>query len=160
MAAKETPPSVTEFVSSFKRKPPAAQPDTPTADVPQPVELTEAPATEVATESPVAQPVAAAPATEPTDRQTGKKETASPEHVSKINYAETFLGPVRVRKTKAVYLNEDTHTALTAIIQASEALPMADLIINIIHHHFETYGPDIRAFIAEQEKKNKKRLPF
>lgn len=90
-------------------------------------------------------------------KQTGRKEPV-PEQGSRTNYAETFLVPVRDRKTKAVYITEEAHRTITAIAQASDGTSLADILGNIVIQHFKTHGSDIRAFLAEQEKKNKKGL--
>lgn len=124
-----------------------------TALIPEPETST---TTEAATETPVIALATHTAEPEPI-QQTGKKEPA-PEKGTPVNYVATFLQPLRERKSRAVYISDDAHSTLQAIAQVSDGIPLADLLGNIVNHHFETYGPDIRAFMAEQEKKNKKRL--
>lgn len=157
-APKNATTDVTAFVSSFARKPqPAAEPaSTPETSLPPEPE----PPMQANTTPEVTAPILKVERSEETELQKGRKEPAPVEQSGRINYAETFLAPVRSRKLKAVYMDEDTHNAISVIAQASDGIPLADLLINIINHHFETYGPDIRAFVNEQEKKNKKRLPY
>jgi hypothetical protein len=157
--AKSAAPDVNAFISSFTRnRQPAAAPEADAS--PEPAMLAY-PSPAPAPETPRAAPSLMVARAEEAGNQKGRKEPALAEQADRPAYTELFLQPVRGRKNKAVYLNEDTHAALAVIIQASDGLPMADLLINIITHHFETYGPDIRAFVTDQEKKNnKKRLPF
>ncbi|AMJ63997.1 hypothetical protein AXW84_00080 (plasmid) [Hymenobacter sp. PAMC 26628] len=70
-----------------------------------------------------------------------------------------FLKPVRTRKTKAIYVDEDLHTALSTLTQAG-GVGLADLLINIANHHFDTFRPAIRQFLNDQEKLKKKKLPY
>jgi len=78
-----------------------------------------------------------------------------------IDYASLFLKPVKGRKAKTIYLSEDMHTALATITQASpDNIGLSDLLINIITHHFETFGPGIRQFLTAQEKLRKNKLPY
>lgn len=114
-------------------------------------------ASEATTLSPTPAPaVEPEPPREPV-KQTEKKEPAA-EQNSRPNYAETFLVSVRDRKTKAVYITEEAHRTIAAIAQASDGTSLADVLGNIIIQHFKTHGSDIRAFLTEQEKKNKKGL--
>jgi hypothetical protein len=162
--AKDSNNTVTDFVSSFKRKPATAPEPAPEAtpelnsspEPPAPMQALTAPAnsSETAPETPTLKVERA----EEPEKQKGRKDPAPAEQAGRIDYAETFLSRGRERKTKAIYLTEDAHRTLSAIIAASDGTPLADLLANILTHHFETYGPDIRAFLAEQEKKNKKRL--
>lgn len=77
------------------------------------------------------------------------------------DYASLFLKPVRGRKAKTIYISEDMHTALATITQASpDNIGLSDLLINIVTHHFETFGPGIRQFLTAQEKLRKNKLPY
>jgi len=87
---------------------------------------------------------------------TGKKDAAPTET---FDYAGVFLKPVRTRKTKAIYVDEDLHTALSTLTQAG-GVGLADLLINIANHHFEEFRPAIRQFLNDQEKLKKKKLPY
>ena len=154
MATKNDTTDVNDFVSSFTRKRSTAS---SAEEASQPVASETESETLTAADS-TPEPVAPSA---PVERQTtGQKQTGKKEQPAELNYADTFLGSVRSRKGKAVYVDEDTHNALSVITQASDGTPLADLIINIVNHHFETYGPNIRAFLNDQEKKNKKRLPY
>jgi len=162
MAAKDTTSNLNDFVSSFKRKSPTASPEASKEDLPTepetPMQVL-APVPEVVIETPAAPELSVQQPEEPV-KQTGRKEAPATQQHGKINYAETFLAPVRERKSKAVYITEDAHRTINAIAQASDGTPLVDILGNIINHHFETYGADVRAFLADQEKKNKKRLLF
>ena len=126
--------------------------------------LAELPATpEALVPEPVAQ-VAPTPVTtveQPIDNQQakGKKTLINP--ASSVDYANFFLQPVRGRKPKTIYISEDMHTALATITQACpDGIGLSDLLINIISHHFETFGPGIRQFLTAQEKLRKQKLPY
>lgn len=105
-------------------------------------------------------PVAArptAPAPEPmTDNQstTGKKETAE-----QFDYASAFLKPVRTRKNKSIYVDDNLHKALSVLTQVA-GVGLADLLINIANDHFERYRPAIQKYMSDQEKLRKKELPY
>jgi len=160
-AFKNAAPDVNAFVSSFTRPRPVAASETsaeaassPELETPMQV----LPAAEPAPETPSSAPSLKVERTEEPVTQKARKEVAPAEPASRIDYAETFLYRGREKKSKAVYITEDAHRTLSAIIAASDGTGLADLLANIISRHFETYGPDIRTFLAEQEKKNKKRL--
>jgi len=127
----------------------------------QPVAPAEVPA---ASSEPPAQPAATIeqPAGEqPADnqQQKGKKDPAP--STGSGDYAGRFLKTVRGRKAKTIYLSEEMHTALATITQASpDNIGLSDLLINIITHHFETFGPEIRQFLTAQEKLRKNKLPY
>lgn len=93
-----------------------------------------------------------------TDSQatTGKKEAGPPEA---FDYASAFLTPVRTRKTKAIYVDEPLHTALSVLTQVA-GVGLADLLINIANDHFERYRPAIQKYMSDQEKLRKKQLPY
>jgi hypothetical protein len=79
----------------------------------------------------------------------------------RTDYASTFLTPVRGRKPKAIYVTEDMHTALVTITQATpDGVGLSDLLIHIVNHHFEIYGPQIRQFLTTQERAKKTKLPY
>lgn len=131
---------------------------TPAAAPAAPAVASEPTPTVAAEPTPSAAP-AASPAPEPVaDNEPigGKKEAAPPETFA---YADAFLKPVRARKTKAIYVDEDLHTALSTLTQAG-GVGLADLLINIANHHFETFRPAIRQFLNDQEKLKKKKLPY
>lgn len=116
--------------------------------------------------APVAEPVLAAQAAFATPAEpeqvadsqaaTGKKEVAP---LDIVDYASMFLKPVRTRKTKAIYVDEDLHTALSTLTQAG-GVGLADLLINIANHHFDTFRPAIRQYLNDQDKLKKKKLPY
>ena len=92
-------------------------------------------------------------------QQKGKKDQAPA--TGSVDYAGRFLKTVRGRKAKTIYLSEEMHTALATITQASpDNIGLSDLLINIITHHFETFGPEIRQFLTAQEKLRKNKLPY
>ncbi|QIL78241.1 MULTISPECIES: DUF3408 domain-containing protein [Hymenobacter] len=160
MAAFKNAPDVNAFISSFARnRQPASPVVAAEADSSSESEtaMQALPILEAATETAPVAPSLKVERTEEPERK-GRKETAPAEQGGRADYAETFLYRGREKKNKAVYITEDAHRTLSAIIQASDNTPLADLLANIITHHFETFGPDIRAFLVEQEKKNKKRL--
>ena len=159
---KNTSTDVTDFVSSFQRKrhtvpeppepaeAPTPEPEAVTASVAAPEAATETP--DVVPTPPTETPVEAS-------KQKGKKKQASSEQRVNSVYAETFLKPVGTKKNKAIYVDETTHTALAVISKAAD-IGLADIIINVFTHHFETHGSDIRAFLNEMEKRRKGNLPY
>jgi hypothetical protein len=154
--AKSAATDVNAFVSTFARTRSTTASEADSSPEPK-ISMQALPAPDTATETPPATPSLKVERTEE-PVQKGRKETAPAAPAGQIDYAETFLYRGREKKIKAVYITEDAHRTLSAIIAASDSTGLADLLANIITHHFETYGPDIRSFIAEQEKKNKKRL--
>jgi len=151
--APDSQAEMTNFVQTFAR---------PQATTPPPAMAPESAATAA---PPGAAPAAALPAAidrEPVDNQaedqptSGKKKAAADENAS---WADVYLQPVRPRKTKAIYVDEDTHNALTLITQDA-GCGLADLLINVLNVHFDTFRPEIRQFLAEQEKLKKKKNPF
>ena len=131
---------------------PAPEPESaPTAEVENtPVTVTEPTPNPAASVTPSPDPAADSQST------IGKKEAAPTES---FDYAGVFLKPVRTRKTKAIYVDEDLHTALSTLTQAG-GIGLADLLINIANHHFDTFRPAIRQFLNDQEKLKKKKLPY
>ena len=112
--------------------------------------------------TPVAETAASphTPAEQPAVNQQAKESTP-PTPSNSLDYAGTFLVPVRGRKPKAIYVNDDIHTALATITQACpDNVGLSDLLINIITHHFETFGPGIRQFLTAQERLKKNKLPY
>ncbi|MGI4734812.1 MAG: DUF3408 domain-containing protein [Janthinobacterium lividum] len=101
-----------------------------------------------------------APAEEEAKRPStsGKKKPVAPTGED-AGWADTYLQPVRARKTKAIYVDEDTHAALALITQEVGA-GIADLLINIVNNHFEAFRPEIREFLAERERLKKKKFQF
>ena len=98
---------------------------------------------------------------QPTDNQQQKGRKDSAPASTGTDYASLFLKPVRGRKAKTIYLSEDMHTALANITQyCPDNIGLSDLLINIIQHHFETFGPGIRQFLSAQEKLRKNKLPY
>lgn len=85
-----------------------------------------------------------------------RKEVAISETV---DYASTFLRPVRTRKTRSIYVDEALHRALSVLTQVA-GVGLADLLINIANDHFERHRPVIRQYLSDQEKLRKKELPF
>ncbi|GAB3307705.1 DUF3408 domain-containing protein [Hymenobacter tenuis] len=131
----------------------------------RPAPSTEAESVETTTLPLPAQPEAAAaliaaplPAPAPEKEQAGRREQAAAP-AGKVDYTQTFLQPVRAKKGKAVYIDEDTHAALINIAQTC-GIPLSDLMINLSAHHFKTFSADIRAVLSEREKLNKKQLPY
>ncbi|GGF27220.1 DUF3408 domain-containing protein [Hymenobacter cavernae] len=159
---KNASTDVTDFVSSFQRKRHAA-PDPPEpaqAPAPEPEAIT-APeaATQVPSESPVPLPMPPAEAPVESQKQKGKKKQSSSVQGVNSTYADTFLKPVVSKKNKAIYVDQTSHNALSVLSQAAD-IGLADIIINVLNHHFETYGPDIRTFLNEMEKRRKGNLPY
>lgn len=128
------------------------------------VPLAELPATpEALVPEPVAQvaltPVTVVEHTVENEQVKGRKMLVNSN--SSVDYATFFLQPVRGRKPKTIYISEDMHTALATITQACpDGIGLSDLLINIISHHFETFGPGIRQFLTAQEKLRKQKLPY
>ncbi|WP_223696494.1 DUF3408 domain-containing protein [Hymenobacter psoromatis] len=149
------------FVATRNTAPPVA-PAPASAAAPESTPTVVAEPTPVAAIEPTPSPTpATVPSPEPepaVDSQstTGKKESAPTES---FDYAGVFLKPVRSRKTKAIYVDEDLHTALSTLTQAG-GIGLADLLINIANHHFDTYRLAIRQFLNDQEKLKKKKLPY
>jgi hypothetical protein len=131
----------------------------PTAPAEAPVST---PEPTVQAEAAIEQPASNQPADEqPADNQQlkGRKDQAPAS--AGADYASLFLKPVRGRKAKTIYLSEEMHTALATITQACpDNIGLSDLLINIIQHHFETFGPGIRQFLTAQEKLRKNKLPY
>ena len=129
-----------------------------------PVAPAEAPAPTPTAEpdAPVEQPANQQPTNEQladNQQQKGRKDAAPAS--AGTDYASLFLQPVRGRKGKTIYLSEDMHTALANITQyCPDNIGLSDLLINIIQHHFETFGPGIRQFLSAQEKLRKNKLPY
>lgn len=164
--AKKTPtaPSIDlanamNFVATRNAAPPAA-PTLPPVAAPEPTPTVEVEPTPTAAiePTPSSTPTATSSPEPVIDNQstTGKKEAAPTET---FDYAGVFLKPVRTRKTKAIYVDEDLHTALSTLTQAG-GVGLADLLINIANHHFDTFRPAIRQFLNDQEKLKKKKLPY
>lgn len=151
--ATDSQDQMTSFVQTFAR--PAAPAAPPT--IPSPAPAAEA----VETEAPApagAPPPAPEPTPEPDNQvTTGKKKAAAPEE--NASWADTYLQPVRRRKTKAIYVDEETHAALTLITQDTD-VGLADLLINVMSQHFDAFRPEIRQFLSEQERLKKKKNPF
>ncbi|MVN79091.1 DUF3408 domain-containing protein [Hymenobacter sp. HMF4947] len=138
----------------------------PVEPIPIPVAPAETPAP---TSEPVAQAVPAPVDSadnesvdeQPIDNQQQKGRKDQAPASAGADYASLFLKPVRGRKAKTIYLSEEMHTALATITQASpDNIGLSDLLINIITHHFETFGPGIRQFLTTQEKLRKNKLPY
>lgn len=135
----------------------------PTAPVEAPAPIPEPAAQAAPTPAaPVEQPADHQPANEQladNQQQKGRKDAAPAS--AGTDYASLFLRPVRGRKAKTIYLSEDMHTALANITQyCPDNIGLSDLLINIIQHHFETFGPGIRQFLSAQEKLRKNKLPY
>jgi len=147
MATKETPNlrNVMAFVANRPTAPAEESPASalPTAPIPEP---------SVAPEP--------APTPQPSKPKAKKQRATVEESPEQTIYANTFLEPVRSRKPKTIYVDEDTHEALSVITRATDGVGLSDLIINIVNHHFETYGKDIRGFLDSLENQKKKRLPY
>ena len=154
--ATDSQDQMTSFVQTFARpSAPAALPTTPSPAPTAP----DAEAVEMTAPAPTSPP---SPTPEPTsepDNQvtTGKKKATTPEE--NASWAETYLQPVRRRKTKAIYVDEETHAALTLITQDTD-VGLADLLINVMSQHFDAFRPEIRQFLSEQERLKKKKNPF
>lgn len=154
-AAHDLSNDMLNLVAKRQTAEPVAAPAAP-AETPAP-ELTPNPVAQVAA-APAAAP---APVEQPADNQQpkGRKEPAAP--AGNAGYADLFLQPVRGRKPKAIYVTERLHAALANITQATpDSVGLSDLLINIVNHHFETFGPGIRQFLTAQEKLRKTDLPY
>jgi len=144
------------FVAQRTAPKPTAPAETP-APTPEPaVQAAPAPV------APVEQPADQQPANEqPADNQQQKGRKDPAPGPAGTDYASLFLKPVKGRKAKTIYISEDMHTALATITQASpDNIGLSDLLINIVTHHFETFGPGIRQFLTAQEKLRKNKLPY
>jgi hypothetical protein len=144
------------FVAQRTAPKPTAPVQTP-APTPEPaVQAVPAPV------APVEQPADQQPANEqPADNQQQKGRKDQALGPAGTDYASLFLKPVKGRKAKTIYISEDMHTALATITQASpDNIGLSDLLINIVTHHFETFGPGIRQFLTAQEKLRKNKLPY
>ena len=145
-----------DLVARRRTADPLPAPATPLAPIVEP--------TAQAAPAPVGLPTDNEPAdVEPTDnqQQKGKKDQAPAAPSAGTDYASLFLKTVKGRKPKTIYLSEDMHQALAIITQASpDNIGLSDLLINIIQHHFETFGPGIRQFLTTQEKLRKNKLPY
>ncbi|MBO3272948.1 DUF3408 domain-containing protein [Hymenobacter defluvii] len=153
MATKPAP-NLRNVMAFVANRPTPAEEPTPTAETPtQPAEETKEPPA-----------VAEAPAHKNPDTERkpkGKKTRVAAEPLTEhANYTEAFLVPVRGRKPKTIYVDEDTHEALSVITKSVDGVGLSDLIINIVNHHFEIYGKDIRGFLDSVENQKKKRLPY
>jgi hypothetical protein len=161
----KTPPSPNPLddAMSFVAQRTAPKPAAPVAPVEAPAPTPEPAAQAAPTPAaPVEQPADHQPANEqPADNQQQKgRKDAAPASAG-TDYASLFLRPVRGRKAKTIYLSEDMHTALANITQyCPDNIGLSDLLINIIQHHFETFGPGIRQFLSAQEKLRKNKLPY
>jgi 3-oxoacyl-ACP reductase-like protein len=148
---------------SFVAQRSAPKPTAPAAPAEAPA-LTPEPAAQAAPApvAPVEQPADHQPANEqPADNQQQKGKKDSAPASAGTDYASLFLQPVRGRKAKTIYLSEEMHTALANITQyCPDNIGLSDLLINIIQHHFETFGPGIRQFLSAQEKLRKNKLPY
>lgn len=156
--ATDSQDQMTNFVQTFSR--PAAPATPPT--IPNPAPAAPAPAAEAVEMAEPASASQPSPTPEPTpepDNQvtTGKKKPAVPDE--NAPWADTYLQPVRRRKTKAIYVDEETHAALTLITQDTD-VGLADLLINVMSQHFEAFRPEIRQFLSDQERLKKKKNPF
>jgi hypothetical protein len=152
--AADSQEQMTSFVQTFAR--PSAPASTTPPAATEPTSEVEA---DLADEAPeAAQP--AAEVEEPVQRQAtlGKKKAASTIDEN-ASWADNFLQPVRTRKTKAIYVDEETHATLAHLTQEG-GVGLADLLINITNNHFDTYKAEIREFLAERERLKKKKSRF
>jgi hypothetical protein len=151
--APDSQEQMTSFVQTFAR---------PSAPTPATLAAPE-PTSEVASEleeeaSQTSQ--SGAEVEQPVQRQaTSGKKKAAPTMDEDASWAENFLQPVRSRKTKAIYVDEETHATLTHLTQEG-GVGLADLLINITNNHFDTYKAEIREFLAERERLKKKKSRF
>jgi len=163
MAKTPASPNPLDDAMSFVAQRTAPKPAAPATPVEAPAPTPE-PAAEIALApaTPVEQPTDHEPANEqPADNQQQKGRKDSAPASAGTDYASLFLRPVRGRKAKTIYLSEDMHTALANITQyCPDNIGLSDLLINIIQHHFETFGPGIRQFLSAQEKLRKNKLPY
>jgi hypothetical protein len=151
--APDSQEQMTSFVQTFAR---------PSAPTPAPLAAPEPPS-EVADELEEEVPQTSqsgAEVEQAVERQStsGKKKAASPVDEN-ASWAENFLQPVRTRKTKAIYVDEETHATLAHLTQEG-GVGLADLLINITNNHFDTYRLEIREFLAERERLKKKKSRF
>lgn len=145
--------NMVDFVQKFSR-PQAPAPES-TADA--------APTSGAAAEA--EEPIEAVQPTAETDevaenQPTSGKKKAAPSVVDEnASWADTYLQPVRTRKTKAIYVDEETHATLALLTQEA-GVGLADLLINITNNHFDTHRLEIREFLAERERLKKKKSRF
>jgi hypothetical protein len=153
--APDSQATMTSFVQTFAR---------PTSATPaSPAPAASDPAQEVAAELELA--AQEVESTEVADEVTeipstsGKKKVAAPVVDEDASWADNYLKPVRTRKTKAIYVDEETHATLILLTQEG-GVGLADLLINITNNHFDTYRLEIREFLAERERLKKKKSRF
>jgi hypothetical protein len=158
MAKKETTDSqasMVDFVQKFARPQAAATaPPTPPA-----AEPTSDVAAETEETPEAAQPAAETQEVADNQSTSGKKKVAAPVVDENASWADTYLQPVRTRKTKAIYVDEETHATLTLLTQEG-GVGLADLLINITNDHFDTHRLAIREFLAERERLKKRKSRF
>ncbi|MGI4735019.1 MAG: DUF3408 domain-containing protein [Janthinobacterium lividum] len=152
--APDSQAQMTNFVQAF------ARPATPApAALPPAAEPTSEVAAELEEPIEAAQPAAETDEVAESQSTSGKKKVAAPVVDENASWAESYLQPVRNRKTKAIYVDEETHATL-ALLTHEAGVGLADLLINITNNHFDTYRQEIREFLAERERLKKKKSRF
>lgn len=153
--ATDSQEQMTSFVQTFAR-PSAPAPTTLPAAATEPTSEATAELEEEAPEAAQTADEVEQPAQRPS---TSGKKKAAPTIDENASWAENFLQPVRNRKTKAIYVDEETHATLAHLTQEG-GVGLADLLINITNNHFDTYKAEIREFLAERERLKKKKSRF
>lgn len=88
----------------------------------------------------------------------GKKEVAlSVTPTEKVDYAGVFFQALpRARKGKTIVIPDDLHHAMASAHKAApNNLPFSDYVTNILAHHLQQHGAEIRRLIAESTKRDK-----
>lgn len=88
----------------------------------------------------------------------GKKEVAlSVTPTEKVDYAGVFFQALpRARKGKTIVIPDDLHNAMASAHKAApNNLPFSDYVTNILAHHLQQHGAEIRRLIAESTKRDK-----
>ena len=99
------------------------------------------------------------PQTEPKGRKEGSHSLATTE---KADYASLFFKPLpRARKGKTIVISDDLHGALASAYKAApNGLSFSDYVSNMLMHHLQVNGSEIRRLLAEQVKRDNKNLYF
>lgn len=144
---------MTNFVQAF------ARPSAPAPAAPPAAEPTSEVAAELEEPTEAVQPAAETEQVAESQSTSGKKKVASPAVDENASWAKNYLRPVRNRKSKAIYVDEETHATL-ALLTHETGVGLADLLINITNNHFDTHRAEIREFLTERERLKKKKSRF
>jgi hypothetical protein len=74
----------------------------------------------------------------------------------KSKYKSTFLKPTEfvARKGKTVYINKEFHQKLSLLVllSSNRKITLADYLNNLLQHHFEEYGAEMKSLYDKIEK--------